>query len=54
MWVNILQVVNVSVYICATQIIMAKAAGGPRAPKQTGHWDKDDWDEEPDKFQSHH
>ncbi|XP_048349383.1 T-complex protein 1 subunit theta isoform X1 [Sphaerodactylus townsendi] len=25
------------------QIIMAKAAGGPKAPKSTGHWDKDDW-----------
>lgn len=32
---------------------MAKAAGGPRAPKQRGHWDKDDWNEEPDKFDSH-
>ncbi|NP_001007875.1 T-complex protein 1 subunit theta [Xenopus tropicalis] len=31
------------------QIIMAKAAGGPRAPKQQGHWDKDDWQDEPDK-----
>ncbi|KAM3932922.1 T-complex protein 1 subunit theta isoform 1-T1 [Leptodactylus fuscus] len=30
------------------QIIMAKAAGGPRAPKQQGHWDKDDWQDEPD------
>merc|ERR1712131_182278 len=30
------------------QIIMAKPAGGPVAPKQRGHWDKDDWDEEPD------
>ncbi|XP_057677326.1 T-complex protein 1 subunit theta isoform X1 [Corythoichthys intestinalis] len=35
------------------QIIMAKAAGGPKAPKQRGHWDKDDWDEEPDKFETH-
>nr|XP_056714458.1 T-complex protein 1 subunit theta isoform X1 [Euleptes europaea] len=25
------------------QIIMAKAAGGPKAPKSPGHWDKDDW-----------
>lgn len=39
--------------ICTTQIIMAKAAGGPKAPKQRGHWDKDDWDEEPDKFETH-
>ncbi|XP_073524433.1 T-complex protein 1 subunit theta isoform X1 [Phyllobates terribilis] len=31
------------------QIIMAKAAGGPRAPKQQGHWDKDDWQDEPDQ-----
>ncbi|XP_019941652.1 T-complex protein 1 subunit theta isoform X1 [Paralichthys olivaceus] len=36
------------------QIIMAKAAGGPKAPKQRGHWDKDDWDEAPDNFQTHH
>ncbi|KAL2094286.1 hypothetical protein ACEWY4_009005 [Coilia grayii] len=36
------------------QIIMAKPAGGPKAPKQRGHWDKDDWDEEPDKFDTHH
>ncbi|KAL6098634.1 cct8 [Pungitius sinensis] len=36
------------------QIIMAKAAGGPKAPKQRGHWDKDDWDEAPDNFDSHH
>jgi len=36
------------------QIIMAKAAGGPKAPKQRGHWDKDDWDEAPDKFETHH
>uniref|UniRef100_A0A8B9HPF3 T-complex protein 1 subunit theta n=1 Tax=Astyanax mexicanus TaxID=7994 RepID=A0A8B9HPF3_ASTMX len=28
------------------QIIMAKPAGGPKAPKQQGHWDKDGWDEE--------
>ncbi|XP_077596281.1 T-complex protein 1 subunit theta isoform X1 [Stigmatopora nigra] len=35
------------------QIIMAKAAGGPKAPKQRGHWDKDDWDEEPEKFETH-
>lgn len=33
---------------------MAKPAGGPRAPKQQGHWDKDEWDEEPDKFDTHH
>ncbi|MFT7818496.1 T-complex protein 1 subunit theta isoform X1 [Arapaima gigas] len=32
------------------QIIMAKPAGGPKAPKQRGHWDKDGWDDEPDKF----
>uniref|UniRef100_A0AAY4CPK7 T-complex protein 1 subunit theta n=1 Tax=Denticeps clupeoides TaxID=299321 RepID=A0AAY4CPK7_9TELE len=32
------------------QIIMAKPAGGPKAPKQQGHWDMDDWDEEPEKF----
>ncbi|XP_072254156.1 T-complex protein 1 subunit theta isoform X1 [Pyxicephalus adspersus] len=31
------------------QIIMAKVAGGPRAPKQQGHWDKDDWQDEPEK-----
>uniref|UniRef100_A0A8B9HWJ2 T-complex protein 1 subunit theta n=1 Tax=Astyanax mexicanus TaxID=7994 RepID=A0A8B9HWJ2_ASTMX len=36
------------------QIIMAKPAGGPKAPKQQGHWDKDGWDEEPDKFDTHH
>ncbi|XP_056910646.1 T-complex protein 1 subunit theta isoform X1 [Takifugu flavidus] len=36
------------------QIIMAKPAGGPKAPKQRGHWDKDSWDEEPDKFDTHH
>uniref|UniRef100_A0A7N8X8P9 T-complex protein 1 subunit theta n=1 Tax=Mastacembelus armatus TaxID=205130 RepID=A0A7N8X8P9_9TELE len=36
------------------QIIMAKAAGGPKAPKQRGHWDKDGWDEEPDHFETHH
>uniref|UniRef100_A0A146Y3K7 T-complex protein 1 subunit theta n=1 Tax=Fundulus heteroclitus TaxID=8078 RepID=A0A146Y3K7_FUNHE len=36
------------------QIIMAKAAGGPKAPKQRGHWDKDGWDEEPDHFDTHH
>lgn len=33
---------------------MAKPAGGPRAPKQQGHWDKDEWDEEPDKFDTRH
>ncbi|MEE6468092.1 hypothetical protein FKM82_008160 [Ascaphus truei] len=32
------------------QIIMAKAAGGPRAPKQQGHWDKDDCQDEPEGF----
>lgn len=37
-----------------TQIIMAKAAGGPKTPKQRGHWDKDGWDEEPDHFETHH
>ncbi|KAG5284026.1 hypothetical protein AALO_G00022140 [Alosa alosa] len=36
------------------QIIMAKPAGGPRAPKQRGHWDKDEWDEEPDQFDTRH
>lgn len=30
------------------QIIMAKTAGGPKAPKQQGHWDKDDWKDEPE------
>lgn len=33
---------------------MAKAAGGPRAPKQRGHWDKDGWEDEPENFDSHH
>lgn len=28
---------------------MAKTAGGPKVPKQQGHWDKDDWRDEPDK-----
>uniref|UniRef100_A0A8C5DCW2 T-complex protein 1 subunit theta n=1 Tax=Gouania willdenowi TaxID=441366 RepID=A0A8C5DCW2_GOUWI len=36
------------------QIIMAKAAGGPKAPQQRGHWDKDSWNEEPDHFDTHH
>ncbi|XP_060941892.1 T-complex protein 1 subunit theta-like [Limanda limanda] len=36
------------------QIIMAKAAGGPKAPKQSGHWDKDDLDEAPENFETHH
>jgi len=27
---------------------MAKTAGGPKAPKQQGHWDKDDWKDEPE------
>lgn len=40
--------------VCAIQIIMAKAAGGPKSPKQRGHWDKDGWDEEPDNFETHH
>lgn len=40
--------------ICVRQIIMAKPAGGPRAPKQQGHWDKDDYVEEPEKFDTHH
>ncbi|EMP25453.1 T-complex protein 1 subunit theta [Chelonia mydas] len=31
------------------QIIMAKPAGGPKAPKQQGHWDKDEWKDEPEK-----
>ncbi|XP_053792062.1 T-complex protein 1 subunit theta isoform X1 [Vidua chalybeata] len=30
------------------QIIMAKPAGGPKASKQQGHWDKDDWKDEPE------
>ncbi|XP_042313063.1 T-complex protein 1 subunit theta isoform X1 [Sceloporus undulatus] len=29
------------------QIIMAKAAGGPKAPKAPENWDKDDWQEGP-------
>lgn len=33
---------------------MAKPAGGPKAPKQQGHWDKDEWNEEPEKFDTHH
>lgn len=33
---------------------MAKPAGGPKAPKQQGHWDKDGWDDEPDKFDTHY
>jgi len=40
--------------MCVCQIIMAKPAGGPRAPKQQGHWDKDDWEDEPEKFDTHH
>lgn len=36
------------------QIIMAKAAGGPRAPQQRGHWDKDSWEDEPESFDTHH
>ncbi|XP_034745314.1 T-complex protein 1 subunit theta isoform X1 [Etheostoma cragini] len=36
------------------QIIMAKPSGGPKAPKQRGHWDKDDWEEAPDNFETHH
>ncbi|XP_064413210.1 T-complex protein 1 subunit theta isoform X2 [Latimeria chalumnae] len=32
------------------QIIMAKPAGGPRAPKPQGHWDKGDWKDESDQF----
>lgn len=36
------------------QIIMAKPAGGPKAPKQRGHWDKDEWDEAPDQFDTRH
>ncbi|CAK7319219.1 T-complex protein 1 subunit theta isoform X1 [Vulpes vulpes] len=28
------------------QIIMAKLAGGPKAPKPQGNWDKDDWQDE--------
>lgn len=46
--------VSMCVYTCMIQIIMAKAAGGPKAPKQRGHWDKDGWDEEPDYFETHH
>lgn len=45
---------SMCVYTCMIQIIMAKAAGGPKAPKQRGHWDKDGWDEEPDHFETHH
>lgn len=40
--------------MCICQIIMAKPAGGPKAPKQQGHWDKDGWDDEPDKFDTHY
>ncbi|XP_071071016.1 T-complex protein 1 subunit theta isoform X1 [Dasypus novemcinctus] len=29
------------------QIIMAKLAGGPKAPKSQGNWDKGDWQDEP-------
>ncbi|XP_064158023.1 T-complex protein 1 subunit theta isoform X1 [Anguilla rostrata] len=36
------------------QIIMAKPAGGPKAPKQQGHWDKDSWEDEPDNFDAHY
>ncbi|XP_064208681.1 T-complex protein 1 subunit theta-like isoform X1 [Anguilla rostrata] len=36
------------------QIIMAKPAGGPRTPKQQGHWDKDGWEDEADKFDTHY
>ncbi|XP_077616336.1 T-complex protein 1 subunit theta isoform X1 [Crocuta crocuta] len=28
------------------QIIMAKLAGGPKAPKPQGNWDKDDWQDD--------
>lgn len=45
---------NERVKTCWVQIIMAKAAGGPRAPKQRGHWDKDGWEDEPENFDSHH
>ncbi|XP_053242536.1 T-complex protein 1 subunit theta isoform X1 [Podarcis raffonei] len=31
------------------QIIMAKAAGGPKAPKASEHWDKDDWKDGPEQ-----
>ncbi|XP_044298646.1 T-complex protein 1 subunit theta isoform X1 [Varanus komodoensis] len=31
------------------QIIMAKAAGGPKAPKTSEHWDKDDWKDGPEQ-----
>ncbi|XP_034972465.1 T-complex protein 1 subunit theta isoform X1 [Zootoca vivipara] len=31
------------------QIIMAKAAGGPKAPKASEHWDKDDWKDAPEQ-----
>ncbi|XP_043927330.1 T-complex protein 1 subunit theta isoform X1 [Protopterus annectens] len=31
------------------QIIVAKPAGGPKVPKQQGDWDKDDWQDEPEK-----
>nr|XP_033796202.1 T-complex protein 1 subunit theta isoform X3 [Geotrypetes seraphini] len=32
------------------QIIMAKPAGGPKGPKSQGHWDKDNWRDEPETF----
>lgn len=31
------------------QIIVAKAAGGPKAPKASEHWDKDDWKDAPEQ-----
>lgn len=34
------------------QIIMAKAAGGPKTPKAPGHWDKDDWKDGPEQQHS--
>ncbi|KAL7983558.1 hypothetical protein Chor_000434 [Crotalus horridus] len=31
------------------QIIVAKTAGGPKAPKASDHWDKDDWKDAPEQ-----
>uniref|UniRef100_A0A2D4FVK7 T-complex protein 1 subunit theta n=1 Tax=Micrurus corallinus TaxID=54390 RepID=A0A2D4FVK7_MICCO len=31
------------------QIIVAKTAGGPKAPKVSDHWDKDDWKDAPEQ-----
>lgn len=53
-WSVVCQSVNERVKTCVVQIIMAKAAGGPRAPQQRGHWDKDSWEDEPENFETHH